>query len=107
MAVSRCYPHCAAPKRRVERHGIRLWRPEDAEASGEGFVQNWSSAQSLSSDSSHLKLEIQKFVTSIKDDGGSTDELIKGAAGNAIQVMNIMLGLDEKQGIYDAPLHPV
>jgi N-acetyl-gamma-glutamyl-phosphate/LysW-gamma-L-alpha-aminoadipyl-6-phosphate reductase len=35
------------------------------------------------------------------------DNLIKGAAGNAIQVMNIMLGLDEKQGIYDAPLHPV
>jgi len=35
------------------------------------------------------------------------DNLIKGAAGNAVQVMNIMLGLDEKQGIYDAPLHPV
>jgi len=35
------------------------------------------------------------------------DNLLKGAAGNAVQVMNIMLGLDEKQGIYDAPLHPV
>lgn len=38
---------------------------------------------------------------------GAIDNLLKGAAGNAVQVMNIMLGLDEKQGIYDAPLHPV
>jgi LysW-gamma-L-alpha-aminoadipyl-6-phosphate/LysW-L-glutamyl-5-phosphate reductase len=38
---------------------------------------------------------------------GAIDNLIKGAAGNAVQVMNIMLGIDEKQGIYDAPLHPV
>jgi N-acetyl-gamma-glutamyl-phosphate/LysW-gamma-L-alpha-aminoadipyl-6-phosphate reductase len=38
---------------------------------------------------------------------GAIDNLVKGAAGNAVQVMNIMLGLDEKQGIYDAPLHPV
>jgi N-acetyl-gamma-glutamyl-phosphate/LysW-gamma-L-alpha-aminoadipyl-6-phosphate reductase len=38
---------------------------------------------------------------------GAIDNLIKGAAGNAVQVMNIMLGMDEKQGIYDAPLHPV
>jgi len=38
---------------------------------------------------------------------GAIDNLIKGAAGNAVQVMNIMLGLDEKQGIYDVPLHPV
>jgi len=38
---------------------------------------------------------------------GAIDNLLKGAAGNAVQVMNIMLGLDEKQGIHDAPLHPV
>lgn len=38
---------------------------------------------------------------------GAIDNLLKGAAGNAVQVMNIMLGLDEKQGIYDVPLHPV
>ena len=38
---------------------------------------------------------------------GAIDNLIKGAAGNAVQIMNIMLGIDEKQGIYDAPLHPV
>jgi N-acetyl-gamma-glutamyl-phosphate/LysW-gamma-L-alpha-aminoadipyl-6-phosphate reductase len=38
---------------------------------------------------------------------GAIDNLMKGAAGNAVQVMNLMLGLDEKQGIYDAPLHPV
>ncbi len=38
---------------------------------------------------------------------GAVDNLLKGAAGNAVQVMNIMLGLDEKRGIYDAPLHPV
>ena len=38
---------------------------------------------------------------------GAIDNLLKGAAGNAVQVMNIMLGLDEKQGVFDAPLHPV
>jgi N-acetyl-gamma-glutamyl-phosphate/LysW-gamma-L-alpha-aminoadipyl-6-phosphate reductase len=38
---------------------------------------------------------------------GAIDNLLKGAAGNAVQVMNLMLGLDEKQGIFDAPLHPV
>ncbi len=37
----------------------------------------------------------------------ATDNLIKGAAGNAVQVMNVMLGLDEKSGLNYAPLHPV
>jgi len=37
----------------------------------------------------------------------ATDNLIKGAAGNAIQSMNLMLGFDEKTGISMAPLHPV
>ncbi len=35
------------------------------------------------------------------------DNLIKGAAGNAIQSMNLMLGFDEKAGLANAPLHPV
>ena len=38
---------------------------------------------------------------------GATDNLIKGAAGNAIQSMNLMLGLDERAGLNYAPLHPV
>jgi N-acetyl-gamma-glutamyl-phosphate/LysW-gamma-L-alpha-aminoadipyl-6-phosphate reductase len=38
---------------------------------------------------------------------GATDNLMKGAAGNAVQVMNLMLGLDEKSGLNYAPLHPV
>jgi len=38
---------------------------------------------------------------------GAIDNLVKGAAGNAVQVMNIMLGLDERTGLWDAPLHPV
>ncbi|MDE1858835.1 MAG: N-acetyl-gamma-glutamyl-phosphate reductase [Thaumarchaeota archaeon] len=37
----------------------------------------------------------------------ATDNLIKGAAGNAVQSMNLMLGLDEKTGLAMAPLHPV
>jgi N-acetyl-gamma-glutamyl-phosphate/LysW-gamma-L-alpha-aminoadipyl-6-phosphate reductase len=37
----------------------------------------------------------------------ATDNLIKGAAGNAVQSMNLMLGFDEKEGIAMAPLHPV
>ena len=38
---------------------------------------------------------------------GATDNLVKGAAGNAIQTMNLMCGLDEKEGLAYAPLHPV
>jgi len=38
---------------------------------------------------------------------GATDNLIKGAAGNAIQTMNLMCGFDEKEGLAYAPLHPV
>jgi LysW-gamma-L-alpha-aminoadipyl-6-phosphate/LysW-L-glutamyl-5-phosphate reductase len=37
----------------------------------------------------------------------ATDNLIKGAAGNAVQSMNLMLGFDEKTGVDMAPLHPV
>ena len=37
----------------------------------------------------------------------ATDNLVKGAAGNAVQSMNLMLGLDEKTGLSMAPLHPV
>lgn len=37
----------------------------------------------------------------------ATDNLVKGAAGNAIQSMNLMLGFDEKTGLAMAPLHPV
>jgi [amino group carrier protein]-6-phospho-L-2-aminoadipate/5-phospho-L-glutamate reductase len=37
----------------------------------------------------------------------ATDNLVKGAAGNAIQSMNLMLGLDERTGLGMAPLHPV
>jgi len=37
----------------------------------------------------------------------ATDNLIKGAAGNAVQSMNLMFGFDEKTGIAMAPLHPV
>ena len=37
----------------------------------------------------------------------ATDNLIKGAAGNAVQSMNLMLGFDEKAGLGMAPLHPV
>ncbi|MDG6901337.1 MAG: N-acetyl-gamma-glutamyl-phosphate reductase [Nitrososphaerota archaeon] len=38
---------------------------------------------------------------------GAIDNLIKGAAGNAVQSMNLMLGFDEKTGLTQAPLHPV
>ena len=38
---------------------------------------------------------------------GATDNLVKGAAGNAVQSMNLMLGFDEKAGLTMAPLHPV
>lgn len=37
----------------------------------------------------------------------ATDNLVKGAAGNAIQSMNLMLGFEEKTGLTMAPLHPV
>jgi len=34
------------------------------------------------------------------------DNLVKGAAGQALQAFNIMAGLDEKTGLYTPPLHP-
>jgi len=38
---------------------------------------------------------------------GALDNLVKGAAGNAVQCMNIMLGLDESEGLNSPPIHPV
>jgi N-acetyl-gamma-glutamyl-phosphate/LysW-gamma-L-alpha-aminoadipyl-6-phosphate reductase len=35
------------------------------------------------------------------------DNLMKGAAGNAVQAMNVMLGLDERAGLSFPGLHPV
>ena len=37
----------------------------------------------------------------------ASDNLMKGAAGSAIQNMNVMSGFDEKQGIMYSPLTPV
>lgn len=38
---------------------------------------------------------------------GAIDNLVKGAAGNAVQSMNIMLGFKEYEGLKTASLHPV
>ncbi|MEM0117054.1 MAG: N-acetyl-gamma-glutamyl-phosphate reductase [Conexivisphaerales archaeon] len=37
---------------------------------------------------------------------GAIDNLVKGAAGNAVQCANIMLRLDEREGITSPPIHP-
>ena len=37
----------------------------------------------------------------------ASDNLMKGAAGSAIQNMNVMSGFDEKEGIMYSPLTPV
>ena len=37
---------------------------------------------------------------------GALDNLVKGAAGQAIQNMNIMFGFDEKEGLMGAPVFP-
>jgi N-acetyl-gamma-glutamyl-phosphate reductase len=34
------------------------------------------------------------------------DNLVKGASGQAIQAMNVMMGLDERTGLQLAPLFP-
>ena len=34
------------------------------------------------------------------------DNLVKGAAGQAVQNMNIMFGFDERQGLFHIPIHP-
>ncbi|MPN07694.1 N-acetyl-gamma-glutamyl-phosphate reductase [bioreactor metagenome] len=34
------------------------------------------------------------------------DNLVKGAAGQAVQNMNVLFGLDEKTGLTQAPLYP-
>ncbi|RLI05110.1 N-acetyl-gamma-glutamyl-phosphate reductase [Candidatus Bathyarchaeota archaeon] len=38
---------------------------------------------------------------------GAIDNLIKGAAGTAVQNMNILLGIDEKTGLNQLALHPM
>ncbi|MBI3537996.1 MAG: N-acetyl-gamma-glutamyl-phosphate reductase, partial [Chloroflexi bacterium] len=35
------------------------------------------------------------------------DNLMKGAAGSAVQAMNVMCGLDERAGLEFSGLHPV
>jgi len=35
------------------------------------------------------------------------DNLVKGAAGTAVQCMNLMLGYDEQTGLEQPGLHPV
>jgi N-acetyl-gamma-glutamyl-phosphate/LysW-gamma-L-alpha-aminoadipyl-6-phosphate reductase len=37
----------------------------------------------------------------------ATDNMIKGAAGNGVQCMNLMTGADEKAGLDVAPIHPM
>lgn len=37
---------------------------------------------------------------------GAMDNLVKGAAGQAVQNMNIMFGLDETMGLMQVPMFP-
>lgn len=37
---------------------------------------------------------------------GAMDNLVKGAAGQAVQNMNLMFGLDEKEGLMQPPMFP-
>ena len=37
---------------------------------------------------------------------GALDNLVKGAAGSAVQCFNLMCGLDEKKGLWFPALHP-
>ncbi len=37
----------------------------------------------------------------------ATDNLMKGAAGNAVQCMNLMMGFDEREGLEFPGLHPI
>jgi len=37
---------------------------------------------------------------------GAMDNLVKGAAGQAVQNMNIMFGLNESEGLYSVPMFP-
>ena len=37
---------------------------------------------------------------------GAMDNLVKGAAGQAVQNMNLLFGLDEAEGLRMAPMFP-
>lgn len=37
---------------------------------------------------------------------GAMDNLVKGAAGQAIQNMNLLFGLDETEGLIQVPMFP-
>ena len=52
-------------------------------------------------------------MTDLQPQGGRTlvilaviDNLVKGAAGQAVQNMNLMFGMDEKQGLEVVALYP-
>jgi methyl-accepting chemotaxis protein len=48
---------------------------------GSASSQVLSAAKSLSSDSNHLKSEVDKFVASVKSEGNSADDMLRSAAG--------------------------
>ena len=37
---------------------------------------------------------------------GAIDNLVKGAAGQAVQNMNLMFGFDEAEGLLQVPMYP-
>ena len=37
---------------------------------------------------------------------GAMDNLVKGAAGQAVQNMNLMFGFEEAEGLYQVPMFP-
>jgi methyl-accepting chemotaxis protein len=61
---------------------------------GSASTEMLSAVRSLSSDSGHLRLEVDKFVASIKADGRTTDEMLDSAAGFA---KTLEAGMDERR----------
>jgi len=56
--------------------------------------------------SNHLRIALQMQTNGYLTVVVVQDNLVKGAAGQAVQNMNVMFGLEEKSGLYVVPLMP-
>lgn len=95
-----------------------LWRAYRAAYQGEPFVRIVKERQGIHRGPDPILVAGSNFADvgfHVEDAGDqhriiatcALDNLVKGAAGSAIQSMNIALGRDERQGLRQLPIHPV
>lgn len=103
--LATCYLRLAAPVSRTD--AVEVYR---AHYAGSPFVrvladklpETKATQGSNFCDVSAVVSEDQTLLVGVS----ALDNLVKGAAGQAIQCMNLMFGLTEKEGLWHPPLYP-